>query len=136
MPTCPQPQGVQFVTNVYQITASASLVKDSNLVLVYSNLEANPDAVYFATDPAGPWKSLPISQQARPYTVETQTRSFGYYAAGNPKTTAPPGAPRVGGGQTLPIIVAALIVLVVIAGLPLAMLRRRRPSADQGEDEG
>jgi hypothetical protein len=134
VPACPQPAGAQFVTNIYQITANAPLVKDSNVVLVYSNLEANPSAVYFATDPAGPWKSLPISQQARPYTVETQTRSFGYYAAGNPKTTPPPGAPRVGGGQTLPIIVAAIIVLVVLAGVPLAVLRRRRSPADVDDE--
>jgi hypothetical protein len=33
----------------------------------------------------------------------------------------------------LPIVVAALIVLVVLAGVPLAVLRRRRGS---GESEG
>jgi hypothetical protein len=123
------------VTNIYQITASAPLVKDSNLVIRYSNLEAAPSAVFFSTDPAGPWKSRAISQQAQPYTVDTLTRSFGYYGAGNPITTAPSGAPRVGGGQTLPIIVAVLIGLVVLAGVPLAVLRRRRASGEDEADE-
>jgi hypothetical protein len=39
----------------------------------------------------------------------------------------------VGGGQTLPIIVAILIALVVIAGLPLA-LRRRRGAGTENEE--
>jgi hypothetical protein len=35
----------------------------------------------------------------------------------------------------LPIVVAALIVLVVLAGVPLAVRRRRQKSGDT-EDEG
>jgi hypothetical protein len=38
----------------------------------------------------------------------------------------------VGGGQLLPIIVAVLIIVVVLAGLPLAVVRRRtRKSPDE-----
>jgi hypothetical protein len=33
----------------------------------------------------------------------------------------------------LPIVVAALIVLVVLAGVPLAVLRRRQPSEKEDE---
>ena len=40
-----------------------------------------------------------------------------------------------GGSQTLPIIVAVLIVLVVLAGIPLAVLRRRQ-SRGEAEEEG
>jgi hypothetical protein len=36
---------------------------------------------------------------------------------------------QVGGGQVVPIVVAILIVLVILAGLPLALLRRRKGSA-------
>ena len=32
---------------------------------------------------------------------------------------------RVGGGQTLPIVIAVAILVVVLAGIPLAILRRR-----------
>jgi hypothetical protein len=136
LPTCPQPPGFQFVTNVYQIAASAPIVKSADLVLRYSNLEPAPSDVYFASDPGGPWKGLGIAQQAQPFTVVTSTKQFGYFAAGYPSSSPPPGTPAVGGGsQTLPIIVAVLIVLVVLAGIPLAILRRRQ-SRGEVEEEG
>jgi len=133
---CPQPPGIQFVTNLYQITASAPLVKPANLVVRYSNLEPAPSDVYFAADPAGPWKGLGVTQEAQVFTVATSTKQLGYFAAGNPSTSPPPGALNVGGGsQTLPIIVAVLIVLVILAGIPLAILRRRQSRGDV-EEEG
>lgn len=135
-PTCPQPPGIQFVTNVYQVTASAPLVKSSDLVLRYSNLEPAPSDIYFASDPAGPWKGLGIAQQAQPYTVVASAKQLGYFAAGYLSASPAPGTPSLGGGsQTLPIIVAVLIVLVVLAGVPLAMLRRRQ-SRGEVEEEG
>jgi hypothetical protein len=135
LPTCPQPPGIRFVTNVYQITASAPLVKPANLVLVYTNLEPAPTDVYFATDPAGPWKSIGAAQQAAPFTIDSSTRSFGYFAAGYPSASPPPGAVSVGGGQVLPIVVAVLIGLVVLAGVPLAILRRRQSRGEVQEEE-
>jgi hypothetical protein len=136
LPTCPEPPGITFVTNVYQITASAPLVKPANLVVRYSNLEPAPSDVYFASDPGGPWKALGITQEAQVFTVATSTKQLGYFAAGYPSASAPPGAPSVGGGsQTLPIIVAVLIVLVILAGIPLTVLRRRQ-SRGEVEEEG
>jgi hypothetical protein len=136
LPTCPQPPGIRFVTNVYEITASAPLAKSANLVLRYSNLEPAPTDVYFASDPGGPWKSIGAAQQAQPFTIVTSTKSFGYFAAGYASASPPPGTVSVGGGnQTLPIIVAVLIVLVVLAGIPLAILRRRQ-SRGEVEEEG
>lgn len=133
--TCPQPPGIRFVTNVYQVQADATLVKSSNLVLRFSNLVAAPSNVYFASDPSGPWKSIGANQQSQPFTLDTQTTQFGYFAAGYPSASPPPGAPTVAGGQTLPIIVAVLIALVVLAGLPLAVLRRRRGAATEDDEE-
>ena len=137
--TCPKPAGTQFVTNVYQITATAPLRMSATLLLRYSNLEPAPSDIYFAGDPAGPWKSIGAQQQSQPFTIVTKTSAFGYFAAGYPSTSPPPGVVTVGGGQILPIVVAALIVLVVLAGVPLAMLRRRRarlPDEEQvHEDE-
>jgi hypothetical protein len=134
--TCPQPPGIRFVTNVYEITASASLVKAANLVLRFSNLEPAPTDVYYATDPGGPWKSIGAAQQAQPFTIVTTTRSFGWFAAGYPSASPPPGSVSVGGGgQTLPIIVAVLIGLVVLAGVPLAILRRRQSGAEPEEGD-
>jgi hypothetical protein len=44
---------------------------------------------------------------------------------------------RVGGGQALPIVVAILIGIVLVAGIPLAALRRRRArgAVEEKEDE-
>jgi hypothetical protein len=126
--SCPQLAGLQFVTNIYRITATAPLdpQKPANLVLRYSNLEPDPSTVFTATDPNGMWTAMPRSQQGQPFTIETRTTFFGYFAAGYPASSPPPGAVTVGGGQVLPIIVAILIVVVVLAGLPLAVMRRRR----------
>ena len=132
--TCPQPPGIGFVTNVYNITADAPLVKPANLVLRYSNLLPNPSDVYFATDPAGPWKSIGAAQTAQPFTIDTSTPAFGYFAAGYPSASPPPGVVQIGGGQTLPIVVAVLIALVVVAGVPLAV-RRRRGVRPENEDQ-
>ena len=136
LPTCPQPTGLRFVTNVYQITADAPLVMSSNLTLRYSNLQADPNDVYRTDDPNGKWTSIGHSSQAAPYTIDTHTEKLGYFAAGYTVSgTPPPGTVTVGGGQVLPIIVAVLIVVVVLAGLPLAVMRRRRGGGG-GEDEG
>lgn len=134
--TCPEPSGIRFVTNVYHVTAGASLDpnKAANLVVRYSNLEPDPSTIYRAADPNGPWTALK-TQPGQPFTVVTQTDQFGYFAAGYPQSSPPPGAVTVGGGQLLPIIVAVLIVVVVLAGLPLAMVRRRAAGAAEEEDE-
>jgi hypothetical protein len=131
---CPQPTGIKFVTNVYGITADAPLVKDSNLTMIFSNLEPSPDSIYYATSPDGPWTSIGASPQAQPYTIWTKTHQFGYFAAGYAAAARPPGSPTVGGNQALPIIVAVLIAVVILAGLPLAVLRRRRSDTDDDEE--
>jgi hypothetical protein len=133
--SCPKPAGIVLVTNVYDITADAPLVKTSNMEMMYSNLLPGPSDVYRASDPGGPWKSIGSAQQSRQFVIDASTSSLGYFAAGYPSASPPPGAVTVGGGQVLPIVVAAAIVIVVLAGLPLAILRRRRgPEADE-EDE-
>jgi hypothetical protein len=126
--SCPQPSGVRFVTNVYQITATAPLDpnKAANLEIRYSNLEPDPSTIYQAQDPNGPWTPVAKTQPGAPFTIVTTTPSFGYFAAGYRSESPPPGSVTVGGGQTLPIVVAVLIVVVVLAGLPLAVTRRRR----------
>lgn len=134
--TCPQPPGIRFVTNVYHVTADASLVKPANLDLRYSNLEPDPSDVYQAQDPNGPWKALGRNQNAQPFVASIQVTSLGYFAAGYPSTTPGAGALSVGGGSNLlPLVVAVLIVLVVLAGIPLAVIRRRGQGESEPEDE-
>ncbi|HKW07459.1 MAG TPA: hypothetical protein VJS19_07810 [Candidatus Dormibacteraeota bacterium] len=144
LPTCPQPKGLKFVTNVYAIVADAPLldhlviggqsVPPANLTLRYSNLEPDPNDVYIADDPSGPWTSIGHASAAAPYTIDTHTNKLGYFVAGYTSSNATPPGVVVGGGPALPIIVAALIVVVVLAGLPLAVLRRRRGGGGE-EDE-
>jgi hypothetical protein len=133
--TCPQPAGIKFVTNVYKITANANLIKEAGVTMLYSNLEPDPSNMYLAADPAGPWTSLRTDQTAQTFTITGHTTTLGYFAAGYPATSKPPGSLTVGGGQVLPIIVAVLIVVVVLAGLPLAVLRRRSSGAAAPEDD-
>ena len=133
--TCPQPPGLRFVTNVYQISASAPLVQPVNLEMRYSNLEPQPDDIYRADDPDGPWNSIGHKSSAPPFTIITTTTKLGYFAAGYKQSSPASGAVVVGGGQVLPIIVAGLIVVVVLAGLPLAVMRRRRSSGGDEKDE-
>ena len=137
VPTCPQrqPPGIKFVTNVYRATASAPLVKPANVVLVYSNVLPQPSAIYLAANPDGPWTSIGANKEAMPWTITTKTNSVGYFAAGYAVSSAPEGAVRVGGGQMLPIVVAILIALVLLAGIPLAVLRRRRARGEVEAEE-
>ena len=135
LPTCPKPPGITFVTNVYEATASAPLIKSSNIEMAFSNLMPAPTDMYRAADPAGPWTSIGATQQSRQYIIDTSTDALGYFAAGFPSASPPRGAVTVGGGQTLPIVVAIAIVVVVLAGLPLAVMRRRRAGRTEDEEE-
>lgn len=128
---CPNPPGLHFATNTYQITASAALLKNAGLELRYSDLVPAPSDVYFATSADGPWKSIGAAQQAQPFTIDTTTRQFGFFAAGYPSNATHTSTTS---SQLLPIAVAILIVAVLIAGFPLAVLRRRR--AGQPDDSG
>jgi len=134
LPTCPSPQGVKFVTNVYQITADAPLKHAANLEMVFSNLLPTPTNIYVADNPSGPYRQLG-SQPTRPFVLQAQTSSLGYFAAGYSAVSPPAGAVTVGGGQTLPIVAAGLVAVVVLAGLPLAIMRRRRSAGAEGEEE-
>lgn len=134
---CPQPPGLRFVTNVYRISADAPLNPSigAGIVMRYSNLLAAPNDIYRADDPSGPWTSIGHTSQAAPYTVDSHTDRLGHFAAGYTQSgTPPPGTVTLGGGQLLPISVAVLIVIVVLAGLPLALLRRRRAGGAAGEE--
>jgi hypothetical protein len=133
---CPKVTQYHFVTNVYDITATAPLIKPANLVLRYSDVVPAPSDVYFATDPNGPWKSIGAAQQSQPFTIDTSASRLGYFAAGYPaNVTPPPGAVTVGGGQLLPIAVAVLIIGVVVAGIPLAIIRRRQGGGSEEDEE-
>jgi hypothetical protein len=137
---CPNPPGLHFATNVYQITADAPLANQSdkskwpNVVMRYSNLVADPSFVYRAQSPDGPWTNIGAAQQAQPWTIDSRTSQLGYFAAGYPSGSVSKG----GGGssQLLPATIAILIVLVLVGGIPLTIIRRRQARGEiPGEDE-
>jgi hypothetical protein len=131
---CPNPPGLHFVTNTYLITASAPLVKQANLVFRYSDLVPAPSTFYRAAGTDGPWKSIGGSDSA-PFTLQTTTGELGYFAAGYPANSTPAPGVTVGGGQVLPIALALLIIAVLLAGIPLAIMRRRRSGTEPHEPD-
>lgn len=130
--TFPAPTGLHFATNVYLVTADAPLVKDANLVLRYSDLVPAPSHVYLATSADGQWKSIGGADTGS-FAIQTTTSKLGYLAAGYPGNAT--SRTSSGASQLLPIAVAVLILGVVVAGIPLAVVRRRRAAGEVDEDE-
>ena len=132
----PDPNGTHLATNVYCFTSNSPLApgKDVLVTLQFSDQLPSPSDLYeYQGD--GPWMKIGNTGSAAPFYLAARATSLGCFAAGyaaDAKQTAQ-GA-RVGGGQTLPIIVALAIVVVVLAGVPLAMMRRR--NAADGEEGG
>jgi len=125
---CPRAPGLDFVTNIYAITADAPLAKPVTIVMVYSNLEPDPSYVYRAPGPNGPWTNIGASAQAQVWTINTKTDRLGYFAAGYPA-----GSISNGSSQILPVTVAVLILAVLVGGIPFTILRRRRSRDDPGD---
>lgn len=126
---CPKPAGLTIATNTYLITADSTLVKKANLVMRYSDIVPAPSTVYYATSADGPWTSIGALNEAQPFTIDTTTDKFGYFAGGYPSNAVSHGGPS---SQILPIAIAILIIGVLVAGIPLAMMRRRQAS-DEGD---
>jgi hypothetical protein len=128
---CPKPTGLTFATNAYVISADTPLVKTGTLVMRYSDIVPAPSNIYHADSPDGPWKSIPVNSQAQPFTIDASINTFGYYAAGYPAGSVSHGSPN---SQLLPIAVAILIAGVLVAGIPLAIVRRRRGAGGVEDD--
>jgi hypothetical protein len=130
--TYPTPAGLHFSTNVYVITASAPLVKPTTLELRYSDLVPSPSFIYWAADAGSSWKNIGGSESQQ-FILATTTSHLGYFAAGYPANAT--NKTSTASSQLLPIAVAVLILGVLIAGIPLAMLRRRRAAGEVDEPD-
>lgn len=136
--TFPNPGDVTLRTNVYCFRSSAALVKGQQVLitLTYSDGVPSPTAIYSYSEGGGQWKRLGSAGNSAPFTISVRTGELACFAGGTEKAQGgSSGLP----GQSLPLLVAVLIVLVLLAGLPLVVLRRRgrgqAEDADQG-DEG
>ena len=121
----PELGALRCATNVYLIRATAPLVKEALVTLRYSDLIPAPSDIYFAPAEGGSWTRLGSTGQSAPFNISARTTKSGYFAACYPPGPNLASGPRLGGGQTLPILVAVAIVIVILAGVPLALLRRR-----------
>jgi hypothetical protein len=135
-PVFPDPGGVHLSTNVYCVTATSTVAAGQQLLvtLQYSASLPAPSNVY-QYQGTGPWQSIGNTGSAAPFYISARAGALACFAAGYPANAnqAAQGA-RVSGGQAVPIIVALAILVVVLAGIPLAVLRRR--GGDEEEEEG
>jgi hypothetical protein len=125
--TYPDPGGVHLATNVYCFTSSSPIApgKDVLITLTFSDQLPAPSNVYEYQD-SGPWRNIGNTGAAAPFSISARATSLGCFAGGYPAAAKQsPSGVRVGGGQTLPIVIAVAILVVVLAGIPLAILRRR-----------
>jgi hypothetical protein len=130
----PDPGAVHIATNVYCITSTSALAqgKDVLVTLQYSGNLPAPSDIYEYQN-GGAWQKIGSTGSAAPYYVAARSTALGCYAGGYPANArqTSQGA-TVGGGQTLPIVVALVILIVVLAGIPLAVMRRRASDEDEG----
>ena len=123
----PDPGGVHLATNVYCISSTAPLApgKDVLVTLTFSDQLPAPSDIY-EYQGSGPWTKVGSTGAAAPFSISARATSIGCYAGGYPASAKKSAAgARVGGGQTLPVLVAVAILVVVLAGIPLAIVRRR-----------
>ena len=126
-PVFPDPDAIRLSTNVYCVTASSTLAAGQQVLvtLQYSAQLPAPGDVY-QYQGTGPWQRIGNTGTAAPFYISARAGALGCFSAGyaaNANQTAQ-GA-RVSGGQAVPIIVALAILVVLLAGIPLAILRRR-----------
>jgi hypothetical protein len=128
----PAPSGFRLATNVYCITASTALVagKDPLVTLQYSSQVLAPSDVYEYA-PGGTWQKIGSIGSAAPYYIAARATTLGCFGAGYvPGTTSPSGA-----GTSLPIIAGLAVAVVVLAAVPLLVLRRRGMYEDGEADD-
>jgi hypothetical protein len=134
-PVFPDPGGTHLSTNVYCVTASSALAAGQQLLvtLQYSAQLPAPSDVY-EYQGTGPWQGIGNTGSAAPFYISARASALGCFAAGYPANAGQTAqGARVSGGQAVPIVVALVILVVVLAGIPLAVLRRR--GGDQEEED-
>jgi hypothetical protein len=125
--TFPSASGLHIATNVYCFTSSSALAagKDALITMQFSDQLPAPSDVY-GYPPGGSWAKLGNTGAAQPFYIAARVNFVGCFAAAYPANAGQTAnGARLGGGQTLPILVALAILVVVLAGIPLAVLRRR-----------
>lgn len=124
----PGPPGVKLATNVACFTSTSPMAagKDVLITLTFSSQYPAPSDMYIADSPTGTWRKIGSTGAAQPFTIAARSTALGCFAGGYPANASQSASGfRLTGGQTLPILVALAILVVVLAGVPLAVMRRR-----------
>lgn len=119
----PRPGGTTLEGNAYCVTADHPLNSGSSVqvtLLVPAN-EPFPSAMYRSPSLGGSWVPIGGTVDLTTYLMTATSSDLGCFAVGY--ATPKQGGPGIR-GQLLPLLTAALIVIVVLAGLPLAIRRR------------
>jgi hypothetical protein len=132
-----QPSGITLEGNIYCITANTTLLPQAEALLsLYAPPNEPPPTTIYLSPPdrQGPWLAL-SGAKFDPYLhfISAPMAMLGCFAVGYP-TLHLDGGLRIG-GPILPIVTAALIVVVLLAGIPLAIRRRRQhPPGSESPD--
>ena len=129
----PSPSGFRLATNVYCFTSSSPLIpgKDPLVTLQYpTNASAPTDVYEYAA--GGAWQKVGSSGSTAPYYISARPGTLGCFAGGYvPGRPGPSGS----GATTLPVVAGLAVAVVVLAGIPLLVLRRRGLEEDGEEEE-
>jgi hypothetical protein len=140
-PTFPDTGRVQLVTNVYCFTSTSPLLsgRDPLVTLQFSSQVAQPADVY-GYQGGGPWRKIGNTGSAAPYYIAARITALGCFAAGSERSAEASGSAGSSGasgasgasgpGQALPIVAVLAVAIVVLAGIPLLVLRRRGADED------
>ena len=131
--TYPSPTGFRLATNVYCFTSTSPLVpgKDPLVTLQFSTNSIAPTDVYQYV-PGGTWQKVGSSGSAAPYYIAARPSTLGCFAGGYaPGAARPPSSTST----ALPVVAGLAVAVVVLAGIPLLVLRRRGLEEDGEEEE-
>jgi hypothetical protein len=124
----PNPGGVRLATNVYCYTSSSPVAAghDVLITLTFSTGITAPSDIYSYQPPNGSWQRLGSTGTAAPYSISAQARSMGCFAAGSQGQSSGSAGSSAGGGGTVPLILVGIILFVLLAAIPLVLLRLRQ----------
>lgn len=127
--------GIVLQGNVYCVTSNTTFKPKQQGLITLSVPPYGPFAttMYAAASRGGPWTAIGGKFDLNNYQTTAEIGAFGCFALGYP--IPHPGQQPTIGGSIVPVVTAIAIAIVLLAGLPLA-LRRRRPQSADSEASG
>jgi hypothetical protein len=130
--------GIVPAGNVYLVTASTRLISPIVVTLRYGSQQSGPPSqVFAAQSSSAQWRSIGSISSTVPFTVAAGTQTLGYFVVGFPPApqSAPAGGASSSGVPAVTALAVAAAALVVLAGIPFVMARRRTGRTEPAEAE-